>query len=586
MSETKRIAMFVFNNCKNDARVLKEAGSLTRAGYDVEIIAMLDKQTIPLEERDGFVIRRLKLNPIHLRIIRFFGNPFRRIFGFLIPDQKEVEVVEESTGGIMAWFRRGLEKRDETFKKVLSNRLKIELPEERLLHKDNIKVMRMKAGRSFFTAIGFTLLAILYAPFRLILMLPQLTYTIITKIIFRVLPRIVRVLIQYPLKRILLPFHKYFTYHNFYQLAVRHCYAPFRLILMLPQLTYTIITKIIFRVLPRIVRVLIQYPLKRILLPFHKYFTYHNFYQLAVRHCSSNPRDVYHCHDLNTLKVGMTLKQKLGTYLVYDSHELYRHKNRLKPAGAFKKWYLARLERKGARMSDAIITVGYCISEWLAEEYKVKEPYVIYNAPAPQSHFERDPEKDLRKALQIPAEDFLLVYSGAITFNRGLEQVLEAAAHVPDLQMVLMGYGSDAYKEKLQKIIDKGNAGDCIRFFGPVPHQDVSQYLSSADCGIAPIINICLSYYFCAPNKLFEFVHAGLPVLASNFPEMSRVVEEYDLGFTFDPEDPENIQEVIRNMMASPEKRAHFKGNTQAAADNYNWAMEEAKLVELYQKLA
>lgn len=524
MSETKRIGMFVFNNCKNDARVLKEAGSLTRAGYDVEIIAMLDKQTIPLEERDGFVIRRLKLNPIHLRIIRFFGNPFRRIFGFLIPDQKEVEVVEESTGGIMAWFRRGLEKRDETFKKVLSNRLKIELPEERLLHKDNIKVMRMKAGRSFFTAIGFTLLAILY--------------------------------------------------------------APFRLILMLPQLTYTIITKIIFRVLPRIVRVLIQYPLKRILLPFHKYFTYHNFYQLAVRHCSSNPRDVYHCHDLNTLKVGMTLKQKLGTYLVYDSHELYRHKNRLKPAGAFKKWYLARLERKGARMSDAIITVGYCISEWLAEEYKVKEPYVIYNAPAPQSHFERDPEKDLRKALQIPAEDFLLVYSGAITFNRGLEQVLEAAAHVPDLQMVLMGYGSDAYKEKLQKIIDKGNAGDCIRFFGPVPHQDVSQYLSSADCGIAPIINICLSYYFCAPNKLFEFVHAGLPVLASNFPEMSRVVEEYDLGFTFDPEDPENIQEVIRKMMASPEKRAHFKGNTQAAADNYNWAMEEAKLVELYQKLA
>ena len=199
---------------------------------------------------------------------------------------------------------------------------------------------------------------------------------------------------------------------------------------------------------------------------------------------------------------------------------------------------------------------------------------------------EVDTSLNLRSALEISPSEFLLVYSGGITFNRGLEQVIEAASRIDNLRFVMMGYGSEEYMDSLRKRIKKFKAEDKIQFFGPVPHQEVASYLSSADWGIAPIINICLSYYYCAPNKLFEFVQARLPILASNFPEMEKVVQDADLGYTFDPENPDTIEEVIKKMMNNEERRKEFREHTHSAAKRYNWKVEEEKLIGIYKSLA
>ena len=509
------VRMFVFNNCANDARVLKEAKTLSEAGHDVEIVAFLDKKTVPEEQREGFRIKRLKLNPIHLRVIRFFGNPIPYLTGRhrTVSGQSE-----ENTGrsGVFGKLQDGVERWDKKVGARVSAKHQVTLHNDSITHPESRKQVLQLAKSSPTFLLQLISFAIGYLPLKGI---------IVTR-------------------------------------------------------------NLLVKGLTMLVRFFVQKPLRWILLPYHKYFTYYNFYRNALKYSRTNPRQVYHCHDLNTLKIGIKLKEEQGAKLVYDSHELYLHKNRVKKPGAYKIRLLTKIETQGMQMADAVITVGACIADWLVKEYQSKTPFVIHNAPAYREQESVNTELSLRNELGIGSDEFLLVYSGGITFNRGLEQVIEASSRIDNLRFVMMGYGSEAYLDSLKKRIKKFNAQEKIHFFGPVPHEQVSSSLSSADCGIAPIINICLSYYYCAPNKLFEFVQARLPILASNFPEMQKVVNDFDLGATFDPEDPDNIEKVIKEMINNPERRKEFQSHSHSAAKAYNWKVEEEKLVGIYKNLA
>lgn len=495
--------MFVFNNCLNDARVLKEAQSLGKAGHEVEIVALLDKKTKALEQHEFFSIKRLALNPIHIRLIRLFSNPFNAIQKLLSKPKKVIPTVTVPKPPFLRRLKR----------QVTDYR-------EKYVNREGVKNAEwyLKIPLFFSLLIAFIILKLI---------------------------RLIRIIRSVFLK----------------------------------------IKRKIKLLLIALSRSLIQQPLRYLLLPYHKYFVYYDFYKKAIKYSLKYPAEVSHCHDLNTLKIGIKLKQKMGVKLVYDSHELYLHKNRLTPASKFKQRYLRKIESKGMAISDCVITVGDCIAEWLGNEYKTQIPQVVINAPEYRIA-ERIEDIDLSKIIGIPNHLNLMVYSGSITFNRGIENIIKAVAKVPDVYFVMMGFGTDQFKQMLIDLIQAENVADRISFFGPVAHQEVSTYLSSADFGVAPIMNICLSYYYCAPNKLFEFVQASLPVLASDFPEMSKVVNDYKIGLTFNPADVEDIAESIRTIISDKELQAKFKANTAKAAKRFQWKNEEQKLIDIYTKIA
>src|SRR5262249_32945382 len=145
---------------------------------------------------------------------------------------------------------------------------------------------------------------------------------------------------------------------------------------------------------------------------------------------------------------------------------------------------------------------------------------------------------------------------------RGLENLIAAMALLPECSLVLMGYGQAQYKESLKACASAARVADRVHYFGPVPSEEVAAHLSHADVGLAPIQNACLSYYYCSPNKVFEYIAGGIPVAASDFPELRRVVEGYGIGRTFDPEDPSQIARAIREILADPAEYARLKGNT------------------------
>jgi glycosyltransferase involved in cell wall biosynthesis len=324
--------------------------------------------------------------------------------------------------------------------------------------------------------------------------------------------------------------------------------------------------------------------LKSLLLAVHKPLTYYDFSKRVIDKMKGASFDIYHAHDLNTLYPAYKASKLSKGKLVYDSHELYIERNKPRTPSKFYKFISSQFEKYLIRKADAVITVGDCIANYLKDKYNVPLPTVIINAPSENKV--NIGGKSLRQELNIPSNLKLAIYCGGITFNRGLEKLIESLTLMPNVYLVLMGYGKPEYLNKLKQIAINNKVDNHFSFYGPVAPTEVTAYTASADLGVAPIENVCLSYYFCAPNKIFEYLIGGIPVVASNFPELSKVVEENEIGFTFDPQDIQSITESIEKVFSNEKKYNEMKENTKLAAKKYNWENESKKLLNLYLNLA
>lgn len=321
--------------------------------------------------------------------------------------------------------------------------------------------------------------------------------------------------------------------------------------------------------------------LKKILLMFHKPLCFLDYYFRSYKITKNNPSDIYHAHDLNTLPVAYYCAKKHKAKLVYDSHEFYTDRN-TRNSSAIGKFMLRLVERFYIKRCDIVITVNESLAYEYVKLYKIDRPKVIMNAPSKKNVPTVKEGKSIRENLNISSKYKLLLYTGSITFNRGLEKLIESMKYLPDCYLVFMGYGSEEYKKELSEKAKKHDVQSRFSYFGPVPSNEVTTYASSADLGIAPIENVCLSYYLCSPNKIFEYVNANLPIISSNFPEMKRVVEEYEIGLTFDPSDPLDISRAVKEIFTDDKRRLKMKENTLRASTAFNWENESEKLIQMY----
>jgi glycosyltransferase involved in cell wall biosynthesis len=325
--------------------------------------------------------------------------------------------------------------------------------------------------------------------------------------------------------------------------------------------------------------------INRQFLLFYKHLLLLDFYDKAFKAIANEPADIYHAHDLLALPAAYKAAQRHRKKFVYDSHELYLERNTLEPINQVEKFLWRFIEGFLIGKASAVITVSESIANELAQRYRAKTPTLIMNTPSQKRDFFKGEDKNLRTLLGVSDEYYLLLYSGSRTFNRGLEKAIESLIYLPKCHLVLMGYGTEQYNKKLQTLAEEVGVRSRVSFFGPVPPEEVTAYAASADLGIAPIENVCLSYYYCSPNKLFEYIIAGIPVVASNFPEMKKIIEKFEIGCTFDPSEPKNIAEAVLHMLEEPEKLQRMKQNTAAVSKVYNWENESKKLLELYRLL-
>jgi alpha-maltose-1-phosphate synthase len=309
--------------------------------------------------------------------------------------------------------------------------------------------------------------------------------------------------------------------------------------------------------------------------------------RMVVEACS--PVDVWHLHDLTAL-AGVAHALPRDATIVYDSHEIFIEAGtgrRLpRPARALLRAYERRLVAKTA----ALVTVNEAVAEVLREKYRPAATVVVHNCPERWSPPNPRPNL-IRQALSLGPDDRVVLYHGALGPHRGIEQLM-AALGQPGLEaahLVLLGGGPG--REGYAAAASAAGPQGRVHLLDPVPPRLLLDWVASADVGAMPIQHSTLNHYLSTPNKLFECLAAGTPIVASDFPAMRPIVLDEDLGplgTLCDPARPVDLAAAIRSVLEldTDAWRTLSDRCIRAAHERWNWSVESARLVGLYESLA
>ena len=282
----------------------------------------------------------------------------------------------------------------------------------------------------------------------------------------------------------------------------------------------------------------------------------------------------FNCHSLPVLPLSVLVKLWKRCVLVYDPHELETETAGLRGT---RQWLARRVERLLVGRAHAVCVVNRSIADWYAARYRLKQVWVVRNVPY---RSESEPVRTglLRQAVGLAPEAQLFLYQGLLAPGRGVGLLIEAFSRLPsDRHLVFMGYG-----ELEERIREAAARHANIHFMPAVPPEQVKDYTVDADVGISLIENVCLSYYLCLPNKLFEYAACGVPAVVSAFPEMGRFVDEYDCGWQVAP-DAQALRRLVESLTAA--ELAAKRANTRGSGRLYCWQEEEKMLLAMYQAL-
>ena len=304
------------------------------------------------------------------------------------------------------------------------------------------------------------------------------------------------------------------------------------------------------------------------------------FYLKAFWRAIREKAEGIHAQDLYSLPVAYVAARVHGAALIYDSHEYYLGMDSLIER-KFERSIWALVERAFIGKADRVITVGDAIADILRARYSIRRPVVVRNCPG----FRRSERSDkLREWLGIPKAVGIVLYQGVMDAGRGLFTILESLKRVEGGCLVMLGDGH--VLAELKEHARRLGLSDRTFFPGSVPLRELMRYTASADVGIHLIENTCPNHYYCLPNKLFEYMMAGLPVIISDFPEIGEVVRDARAGLLVDPTNPAAVADAIRKLLSDEDLRRSFSEHgLKAAEEQYNWERESSKLERVYRAM-
>lgn len=297
------------------------------------------------------------------------------------------------------------------------------------------------------------------------------------------------------------------------------------------------------------------------------------------RAAMERPARVYHASDLYTLPALAAAARRHGGRLVYDARELYPYV----ASTAGRPWttYAWRwIESRYIHRANAVFTVSESIAGHLSRLYGVARPAVLYNVPP-----RRDvrPSPWLREHTGIAPDRALILHQGQMRPDRGCTRLVDAMRDVPNATLVFLGDGP--LKPILARQVDAHGLHDRIRFIDPVPPDALLPVTAGADVGVTLLEDTCLNHRFALPNKLFEYLMAGLPVLGSDLPEIRRVVAGFGVGCVVDPADRGALVAAMTRMAGDAAARTRWTERVPEVLETFSWEKASQLFIRHYQDL-
>jgi glycosyltransferase involved in cell wall biosynthesis len=286
-----------------------------------------------------------------------------------------------------------------------------------------------------------------------------------------------------------------------------------------------------------------------------------------------NP-NVIHCHDWYMLPISVIGKILFKSKLVYDAHELESERQQM---SELMKKIVKYIERISWKHVDYFITVSDLIQKWYLESYGYKNSKVIINSPeimSINSAATSAKNFNLRDIFNLKSEILIYIYNGYLTHGRGIEIMLEAFSKT-ETSSVLVFLGEGPLIEKINTYKEQN---ENIFVHKMVPHDEVTQIVSSADFGLCLIEDASLSYRYSLPNKLFEYIFAGLPVVASNLPAIKKIVLDFNLGVVINLSVENLIKVLTENSLLTEVSKFTYKNSI----SHLSWESQALKLREIY----
>ncbi len=280
-------------------------------------------------------------------------------------------------------------------------------------------------------------------------------------------------------------------------------------------------------------------------------------------------------NDLDTALPNYFISKLKGIKMIYDSHEYFTETPELVHRPRVQRVWKC-IEGFVVPKLKEMITVCDSIAELFEEKYGVK-CHVVRNIP-PRAAL---PPKGDKQALDLPMDKHLLVLQGSgINIQRGAEELVESMQYLDDCYLMVIG-GGDVLPVLKQMVADL-RIEERVRFLPRMPYQQMMAYTQLAELGFVLDKDTNLNYRFCLPNKLFDFIQAGVPIVASHLVEIEKIIKKYDIGLFIPDHDPKSIAETIKEGLGDASKRMLWKqGLTQAAAE-LCWENEQKTLIEIY----
>jgi len=280
---------------------------------------------------------------------------------------------------------------------------------------------------------------------------------------------------------------------------------------------------------------------------------------------------VYCANDLDTLLIAI-LAAGFDRKVVYDAHELWP--DMLISVPEFYRQIFRSLEKLLVRHCNRVMTVNELIAEVLETRNRPRSPVCsVYNIPV--QVLKQNRNRRLRKRGKA-----IVLYQGRYAPERGLETLVKSSEYLRrDIQLVFRGYGD--IEDELRTLA-KGRRN--VRFDEPVAMDEMVDAAQNADVGIVSYLPTNINNYLASPNKLFEYIQAGLPIAASESPLMRKIVLANRIGVLFDPADPRTIAAAL-NEITRKKELDRYRRNVASVATKYTWPVESRKLLQIYTEL-
>ena len=290
-----------------------------------------------------------------------------------------------------------------------------------------------------------------------------------------------------------------------------------------------------------------------------------------------NP-NIIHCHDWYMLPISVIGKVLFKSKLIYDAHEL---ESECQQMPKLLKKIAKYVEHISWKHVDFFITVSQSIQQWYFESYGYKNSKIILNSPeimSINSIKNRTKNFNLRNIFNLEPKDLIYIYSGILTQGRGIEIMLEAFSKT-DTKSVLVFLGDGPLIDKIKIYKERNNN---IFVHQKVWHNEVTQIVSSADYGLCLIEDVSLSDRYSLPNKLFEYIFAGLPVVASDLPEIKKLVLDNNFGVVINPSVENLINVLYKNSLLAEVPKLNDKNSV----SHLTWESQAIELREIYRAVS